>query len=167
MWLVLILIGKNFFKCPKLRRIHFNYPWQYQRCWTEVVTSGRSGPRLHPLIHQKIENASKSIIFESTLSANNPAYLNDHRVFGETVFPASAFFEMATVAANLVFDHDEVALKHVTIGRALVLSDEPVKVQVIATPTEDHFDFEILAVLLKTRTRVDPARRRNTRTQVA
>ena len=48
---------------------------------------------------------------------------------------------MATVAANLVFDHDEVALKHVTIGRALVLSDEPVKVQVIATPNEDHFDF--------------------------
>ena len=137
---------KKFFKCPKLRRIHLpNYPWQYQRCWTEVVTSGRSGPRLHPLIHQKIENASKSIIFESTLSANNPAYLNDHRVFGETVFPASAFFEMATVAANLVFDHDEVALKHVTIGRALVLSDEPVKVQVIATPNEDHFDFEIFS----------------------
>ena len=63
--------------------------------------------------------------FGSTLSANNPAYLNDHRVFGETV-SCHAFFEMATVAANLVFDHDEVALKHVTIGRALVLSNEPV-----------------------------------------
>ena len=134
------------FKFPKLKRIHLpNYPWQYQRCWTEVVTSGRSGPRLHPLIHQKIENASKSRIFESRLSANNPAYLNDHRVFGETVFPASAFLEMATIAANLVFDQDEVALKNVTIGRALVLSDEPVKVQLIATPNGDHFDFEIFS----------------------
>ena len=137
---------ENIFTHSKLKRIQLpNYPWQYRRCWTEIVSSGVNGPRLHPLIHQRIENASKSRIFESSLSANSPAYLSDHRVFGAVVFPASAFFEMATAVASLIFEQDEVALKNVTIGRALVLSDEPIKVQTIATPNGDHFDFEIFS----------------------
>jgi acyl transferase domain-containing protein/surfactin synthase thioesterase subunit/acyl carrier protein len=120
-----------------------NYPWRYRRCWTDVVTSGANGPRLHPLVHRRIENASSSIIFESTLSASSPAYLDDHRVFGSVVFPASAFFEMAMVVARMIFQQDEVALINVSIGRALVLSEEPVTVQMIATPNADRFEFEI------------------------
>ena len=137
---------EKIFTLSKLKRTQLpNYPWQYRRCWTEVVSSGRNEPRLHPLIHQRIENASKSRIFESTLSANSPAYLSDHRVFGTVVFPASAFFEMATAVASLIFEQDEVTLKNVTIGHALVLSDEPIKVQTIATPNGHHFDFEIFS----------------------
>lgn len=119
------------------------YPWRYQRCWTDVVTSGGNGQRLHPLVHRRIENASSSIIFESSLSAKTPAYLDDHRVFGSVVFPASAFFEMAMVVARTIFGQDEVALTNVTIGRALMLSDEPLTVQMIAAPNGDRFDFEI------------------------
>lgn len=137
---------EKIFTLSKLKRTQLpNYPWQYRRCWTELVSSGRNEPRLHPLIHQRIENASKSRIFESTLSANSPAYLSDHRVFGTVIFPASAFFEMATAVASLIFEQDEVTLKNVTIGHALVLSDEPIKVQTIATPNGHHFDFEIFS----------------------
>ena len=50
---------------------------------------------------------------------------------------------MATIVANLMFDQKEVTLKNVTIGRALVLSDERVKVQTIVTPNGEQFDFEI------------------------
>ncbi|MDG1969963.1 MAG: SDR family NAD(P)-dependent oxidoreductase [Paracoccaceae bacterium] len=120
-----------------------NYPWRYQRCWTDVVSNSANGQRLHPLVHRRIENASNSIIFESTLSSNSPAYLDDHRVFGSVVFPASAFFEMAMVVARTVFQQDEVALTNVSIGRALVLTETPVTVQMVATPNSDHFDFEI------------------------
>ena len=102
-----------------------NYPWRYQRCWTDVVSNSANGQRLHPLVHRRIENASNSIIFESTLSSNSPAYLDDHRVFGSVVFPASAFFEMAMVVARTVFQQDEVALTNVSIGRALVLTETP------------------------------------------
>ena len=66
-----------------------------------------------------------SFIFESTLSATSPAYLDDHRVFGSVVYPASAFFEMAMVVARIIFRQDEVALTNVSIGRALVLSETP------------------------------------------
>ena len=122
-----------------------NYPWRYQRCWTDVLSTGSQGPRLHPLVHRRIENASNSHIFESTLSPANPAYLADHRVFGNTVFPASAFFEMAMVVARTIFKQDEVALTNVTIGRALVLPDVPVTVQMVATPNADRFEFEIFS----------------------
>ena len=120
-----------------------NYPWRYQRCWTDVVTTGANHQRLHPLVNRRIDNASSSAIFESTLSANSPAYLDDHRVFGSVVFPASAFFEMAMVVARTIFKQDEVALTNVSIGRALVLTEELITVQMIATPNADRYDFEI------------------------
>jgi acyl transferase domain-containing protein/surfactin synthase thioesterase subunit/acyl carrier protein len=120
-----------------------NYPWRYQRCWTDVVSSGANGVRLHPLVHRRIDIAGDSIVFESTLSASSPAYLDDHRVFGNVVFPASAFFEMAMVVARNIFAQDEVALTNVSIGRALVLTDEPATVQMIAVPNADRFEFEI------------------------
>lgn len=120
-----------------------NYPWRYQRCWTDVVSTGVNGQRLHPLVHRRIENASSSCIFESMLSSSSPAYLDDHRVFGNVVFPASAFFEMAMVVARTTFKQDEVALINVSIGRPLVLSESPVTVQMVATPNADRFEFEI------------------------
>ena len=140
-----------------------NYPWRYQRCWTDVVSTGGNGQRLHPLVHRRIENASSSIIFESSLSATNPAYLDDHRVFGSVVFPASAFFEMAMVVARTIFQQDEVALTNVSIGRALLLSKAPVTVQMIATPHADRFEFEICSRSPgRIRKRLDPAHSGNT-----
>ena len=135
---------QNFYVQKKSQRLQLpNYSWRYQRCWTDLVSMGGNGQRLHPLVHRRIENASRSAIFESILSTSSPAYLDDHRVFGNVVFPASAFFEMAMVVARLIFDQDEVALTNVTIGRTLFLSDVPVTVQMIATPNGDRFDFEI------------------------
>ncbi|MEM7269867.1 MAG: type I polyketide synthase, partial [Pseudomonadota bacterium] len=135
---------RSFYSESKGRRVQLpNYPWRYQRCWTDVVSTGGDGLRLHPLVHRRIENASGSFIFESNLSAASPAYLDDHRVFGSVVFPASAFFEMAMVVAREIFGQREVALTNVTIGHALLLSQEPVTVQMVATPNGDRFDFEI------------------------
>lgn len=141
---------QRFYAHTNAKRLQLpNYPWRYQRCWTDVVSTGGNGHRMHPLVHRRIENASNSFIFESNLSAANPAYLDDHRVFGSVVFPASAFFEMAMVVARTVFGQDEVALTNVSIGRALLLSDEPVTVQMIATPNVDRFDFEISSRVLE------------------
>lgn len=126
-----------------------NYPWRYQRCWTDIVSTGNDGGRMHPLVHRKIDNASNSVIFESTLSAASPAYLDDHRVFGNVAFPASAFFEMAMVVARTIFDQDEVALTNVAIGRALTLTETPVTVQMIATPNGDRYDFEICSQIVE------------------
>ncbi len=135
---------KAFYAQAKLERMKLpNYPWRYQRCWTDIVSTGGNGTRLHPLVHRRIENASQSVIFESSLSSSSPAYLDDHRVFGSVVYPASAFFEMAMVVARFIFGQDEVALTNVSIGRALLLSEAPVIVQMIATAKGDRFDFEI------------------------
>ncbi len=141
---------KGFYDQSNLQRIHLpNYPWRYQRCWTDFVSTRGNGQRLHPLVHRRIQNASKSAIFESNLSTSSPAYLDDHRVFGNVVFPASAFFEMAMVVARSIFGQDEVALTNVTIRHALLLSDVATTVQMIATPNGDRFDFEICSLCTK------------------
>ena len=138
---------KGFYAQSKMQRTQLpNYPWRYQRYWTDLFTTEGNSRRIHPLVHRRIQNASKSAIFESNLSSQNPPYLDDHRVFGSAVFPASAFFEMAMVVARLIFNQDEVALTNVTIGRALFLSDVTTKVQMIATPNGDRYDFEIYSL---------------------
>ena len=65
---------KAFYAQAKLERMKLpNYSWRYQRCWTDIVSTGGNGTRLHPLVHRRIENASQSVIFESSLSASSPA----------------------------------------------------------------------------------------------
>ena len=117
-----------------------NYPWRYQRCWTDVVSTGGNGQRLHPLVHRRIENASSSLIFNQ-ISAANPAYLDDHRLLTLSFIPVR--FLRWRWSPPTIFQQDEVTLTNVSIGRALLLSETPTTVQIIATPNADRFDFEI------------------------
>ena len=68
----------------------------------------------------------------------------------KAVYPASAFLRWQWLWLAY-FGQDEVALTNVSIGRALLLSEAPVTVQMIATANGDRFDFEIVAAPMKTK----------------
>ncbi|NKC10722.1 MAG: SDR family NAD(P)-dependent oxidoreductase [Gammaproteobacteria bacterium] len=108
-----------------------NYPWRRQRYWTDIQSTAPAGPVLHPLVHRRFATASSSAIFESNLSASDPAYLADHRVFDSAVFPASAYFEMALAAGRIALGHVELQICNVSIQQAMLLTDAPLTVQII------------------------------------
>src|SRR5664279_5732616 len=58
---------------------------------------------------------------ETTLDKNSLPYLDDHRIQGVAVLPASAYVEMALVAAVEVFGAQSVALKDIEFRKALFL----------------------------------------------
>jgi acyl transferase domain-containing protein len=77
---------------------------------------------LHPLLGQAVDVASRRVVFESTLAAARPWV--DHRVLGSTVFPGTAYLEMASrgFAALEGKDWRSVVLRDVGFDRPLVLT---------------------------------------------
>ena len=74
------------------------YPFQRKRYFVdrEIQRAGRPGTAqaLHPLAERFIESPSlKDIVFETSLSAASHRFVNDHRVFGRIIFPATGYLE--------------------------------------------------------------------------
>ncbi len=90
------------------------YPWQRERCWLEPSAGdtdshrdqvSRSGTGNHPLLgrHFKSAHPAGTHFWETTLDKKSRPYLDDHRIQGGAVLPASAYVEMALAAAVEVF----------------------------------------------------------------
>jgi len=110
------------------------YPWQRERCWLEPSAGdtdshrdqvSRSGTGNHPLLgrHFKSAHPAGTHFWETTLDKNSRPYLDDHRIQGGAVLPASAYVEMALAAAVEVFGAQSVALKDIEFRKALFLPE--------------------------------------------
>jgi acyl transferase domain-containing protein len=79
-----------------------------------------------------------SHFWEVTLDKRSLPYLDDHRIQGVAVLPASAYLEMALAAAVEVFGDQSFALKDVEFNRALFLPESGSRtIQLILAPGAD------------------------------
>jgi NADPH:quinone reductase-like Zn-dependent oxidoreductase/SAM-dependent methyltransferase len=130
------------------------YPFSGERYWVpEGDAASRPArhhqdvPRVHPLLGAPVRFAGMQRVFETVLSAGDPDYLADHRVNGSVIMPASAYLEMATAAIRLTASCSEVELSDVVLYEPLELTEQPVIVQSVLTPSDNGaWKFEILAM---------------------
>jgi acyl transferase domain-containing protein/acyl carrier protein len=125
------------------------YPWQRERCWFEPSArdtgshrgqASRSGPGNHLLLgrHFQAAHPAGTHFWETTLDKNSLPYLDDHRIQGVAVLPASAYVEMALAAAVEVFGAQSIALKDIEFRKALFLPEGgSLTIQVILSPGAD------------------------------
>ncbi|MGB2677059.1 MAG: beta-ketoacyl synthase N-terminal-like domain-containing protein [Candidatus Acidiferrum sp.] len=110
------------------------YPWQLERCWFAPSAQdtdshrkqvSRSAAGNHPLLGQHFKSAhpAETHFWETTLDKNSRPYLDDHRIQGGAVLPASAYVEMALAAAVEVFGAQSVVLKDIEFRKALFLPE--------------------------------------------
>jgi myxalamid-type polyketide synthase MxaB len=137
------------------------YPWQRQRYWYEnngkewqptqtrssiIITNRQS---THPLLGQQRYTAvkQKELIFESYLNREDPAYLQHHCIYSQTIVPAAAYIEMALAAGARLLKTPELTLGELTFGQALIIPENTtIPVQVILTPDEDgSYRFQIFS----------------------
>lgn len=108
------------------------YPWQRERCWLEPSAGNtesyreqisRSGNGNHPLLgrHFKPAHPAGTHFWETSLDRNSLPYLDDHRIQGVAVLPASAYVELALAAAVEIFQAQPIALKDIEFRKALFL----------------------------------------------
>ncbi len=121
------------------------YPFQRARYWVDLPLPGRLhqqelAPGDHPLLGRRLKTPLlRQTIFESRIRADAPSFLADHRVMGATLFPGTAFIELALAAAAAATDGGDgpFTLAHLTLSEPLPLHDETVTLQTMLTPEAD------------------------------
>jgi len=115
------------------------YPWQRERYWLEgaatdgddqwgqVALNGTGKPRLLGR-HFKSAHPAETHFWEVILDKKAMPFLDDHRIEGSAVLPASFHVGMALAAAVEVFGPQSFEMKDLEFHKALFISDG-------ATPT--------------------------------
>ncbi len=121
-----------------------SYPWQRNRYWlrplpaTAVPSMGtRAG---HPVLGRRLPVAGPGpVVFEGG-SAEPPAWLADHRVFGRVLMPAAAVMEAFLAAAAAALHAPDPALTGFAMHRPLIVPDDgggTANWQIVVSPAED------------------------------
>jgi len=120
------------------------YPFQRQSYWIETKENLQqkqylnTGKNLHPLLGEKLNCAVKQEMFISLLGEDSPAYLSNHQVFNQTLFPTTAYLEMAVAASNNLWGNASVVIEDLRIGQGLILfPGELTTVQTVLNPSDN------------------------------
>ena len=98
------------------------YPLQRHRYWIATARRRRSGAG-HALLGVRHESPAGELMFETELSAADPAWLTDHRVFGRVVVPGALYGAMAASAA-LAEGSGAVVVEDLQLHSPLILPED-------------------------------------------
>ena len=70
------------------------YPFQRRRHWVPSSRRAQSGDA-HPLLGARHESPRGEVMFETEMLPTDPAWLDDHRVYGRVVMPGAVYGAMA------------------------------------------------------------------------
>jgi myxalamid-type polyketide synthase MxaD len=99
------------------------YPWQRKRYWLDGAGHNRTpvaAAPLHPLLDRPISSPLlDGPLFEKQYTAQEPAFLGDHRIHGALIIPATAHLEMVTAAAKILFGPGHHRIQEMVVRQAL------------------------------------------------
>ena len=127
---------EGLFTGERRRRISVpTYPFQRRRYWLDGAGRRRRSAG-HPLLGARTELVDGSTVYEVEVSADDPDWLADHRVFDRPVVPGALF---AVLAAAAVAPPDgPVTVEGFQIHSPLILEEDgsPHTIQVMAGPPD-------------------------------
>jgi acyl transferase domain-containing protein len=111
------------------RRVHLpTYAFQRERHWPEEAHKSDRPPQAdsssHPVLTGKVElvDEPRSVVWEGVLDTARLPYLEDHRVQGVPVVPATMYMELALAAGRDGAAGTGIALRDVNFHRPLLVS---------------------------------------------
>jgi acyl transferase domain-containing protein/NADPH:quinone reductase-like Zn-dependent oxidoreductase/SAM-dependent methyltransferase/acyl carrier protein len=127
----------NAFDAPYARRrvVLPTYPFERQRHWIDVPKKADSKPVANDLPGWRLKSpAIAGAVFEAVVSTEQ-SYLNDHRLFGMAVFPATGYLAAALGAAEATSIDMPIAVEGLTLTQALIVPNGARRVvQSVLTP---------------------------------
>ena len=119
----LALSFEGLFAGETRRRISLpGYPFQRERFWVEAPKRRRQSAG-HPLLGERHESASGEITFETEVLPSDPAWLNDHRVFGRVIAPGALYGAMA-ISASVAEGSGSMLIEEAQLHNALIFGEE-------------------------------------------
>ncbi|HWV57632.1 MAG TPA: beta-ketoacyl synthase N-terminal-like domain-containing protein, partial [Longimicrobiales bacterium] len=81
------------------------YPFERSRHWPRIrPPRHHRDPGTHPLLGRRLESPVLTAhVFETSISADDPAWIGDHRVRGQPVLPAAAYLELIDAAVRATY----------------------------------------------------------------
>ena len=121
-----------------------HYPWQRQRYWfelpqqsekhreidTEVARIKSDKNTIHPLLQQRLNSPLKQKIFAAVLDLQQVSWLHDHQINNQTIFPGTAYLEMALAAGREIYQTMQLSIDDVSLLKPLYL-DSTQEIQLI------------------------------------
>lgn len=133
------------------------YVFDHKRYWYPSGGAGRrraadTSGGVIPLLGTEVSTAAQREAgvreFRTSLSARQPAYLADHVVMGQVVFPGAGFVEVLLAVQDAVLGETTRVLQDLRILEPLFLGDEPTDVHTRWTPRADgSIGLEVRSVL--------------------
>ena len=119
----LTLSFDGLFSGEERRRIELpGYPFQRERYWIDPPRRRRAAAG-HPLLGNKHESPRGEVMFETEMFPSDPAWLDDHRVFGRVIMPGAVYGAMAAAAA-LSEGAQSVEVEDLQLHTAMAFSEE-------------------------------------------
>ena len=121
---------------PRPRLSLPTYAFDRKRYWLPAARKQTvSG---HPLLGTEVSTPDSPVReFACPVTAEQPAYLIDHQVSGQVVFPAAGFIEALIAAVDAVFGDTAAPIRDLTIHEALFLTDDQCVLRTRVTPAAD------------------------------
>jgi acyl transferase domain-containing protein/NADPH:quinone reductase-like Zn-dependent oxidoreductase/NAD(P)-dependent dehydrogenase (short-subunit alcohol dehydrogenase family) len=121
------------------------YPFQRERCWFSAQTHGPAAKARgrftgNAMLGTKLRIAGAETVYENRVSAEQPAFVAQHKIQGQVVMPATAYLEALLAAAHDLFGAGARAVEDVTLQEVMLLADDPSEartVQLVLTLRDD------------------------------
>ncbi|HEX8052741.1 MAG TPA: SDR family NAD(P)-dependent oxidoreductase [Thermoleophilaceae bacterium] len=121
------------------------YAFQRTRHWIDIDPEGEgaedagagasaSSVADHPLLGRRL--ATGNVVLEGRIGPERHPYLDDHRVQGRAMLPATAYLEMALAAAGHGSSEAPKVLRDVVLRQPLIFGQDAARVQVSVVPLE-------------------------------
>jgi myxalamid-type polyketide synthase MxaB len=128
------------------------YPFARTRHWIDARSDARrpSAAEIEdgrPLLGAAIESPLVQVpAYEMRMDRSQPRFLDDHRVLGAVVYPATAYVEAAIEAATAASGHRVVVVEDIEIAEPLILGDDTTpRAQIVLRPDGAGFAFEVFS----------------------
>lgn len=110
------------------------YPFERDHYWIDQATDwyrGDQSAATHPLLGSAVGSEGSLDSFEATVQTQTHAWLEDHKLFGASVFPAAAYVEMGWATARELSRTTVVRVEEISLRQVLSIGGpQPVKVRV-------------------------------------
>ncbi|KDA01425.1 type I polyketide synthase [Hyphomonas oceanitis] len=127
------------------------YPFQHDRYWFDAQpnTKRLDVNLFHPILGEVQQVPPPRKAFISTINAQAPSFLADHKILGRVIFPATGYVEMALAAGEALLGKGPLTLSDLSIEAPLELhTTSPCSIHTEVEPSgKDRFVLTIREVL--------------------
>ena len=115
---------EGLFATESRRRVPLpGYPFQHQRHWVEPPRRRRQTAG-HPLLGTRHDSPRGETLYTTEMFSSDPAWLDDHRVYGRVIMPGALYGSMAAAACEPQGDSRSLIVEDLQLHSPMIFEED-------------------------------------------